>query len=214
MLIVLVQPYTLDWDYNFPSGWKSADMAAATSRVFSRIPGTDHPSLDGKRYYQEGFEVLAGGLKSGGWTEVTANDVPNQKNHTYSHSPFMFSGGERGGPMATYLVSASNRKNFQLWMNTGVKRVIRTGGHVTGIEVEPFLNGGYTGTVNVTSITGRVILSAGTFGSAKILLRSELCIRSYDNCSNYPRWNWARGSVGRGPVIYGWPYHDFKQLLD
>lgn len=168
------KPYTLDWDYNFPTGWKSADMAAATQRVFSRIPGTDHPSMDGKRYYQQGFEVLAGGLKSAGWAEITANDVPNKKNHTFSHSPFMFSGGERGGPMATYLVSASKRKNFSLWMNTAVKRVIRNGGHVTGIEVEPFLNGGYTGVVNVTSVTGRVILSAGTFGSAKILLRSGI----------------------------------------
>ncbi|KAI1142024.1 carbohydrate-binding module family 1 protein [Hypoxylon sp. FL0543] len=168
------KPYNLDWDYNFPSGWKSADMEAATKRVFSRIPGTDHPSMDGKRYYQQGFEILAGGLQSGGWTEVTANDVPNQKNRTFSHSPFMFSGGERGGPMATYLVSASKRKNFNLWMNTAVKRLIRTGGHVTGIEVEPFLDGGYTGVVNVTSVTGRVILSAGTFGSAKILLRSGI----------------------------------------
>lgn len=129
--------------------------------------------MDGKRYYQQGFEVLAGGLKSAGWAEVTANDVPNQKNHTFSHSPFMFSGGERGGPMSTYLVSANKRKNFHLWMGTAVKRVIRNGGHVTGIEVEPFINGGYTGVVNITSVTGRVILSAGTFGSAKILLRSE-----------------------------------------
>ncbi|KAI2618080.1 carbohydrate-binding module family 1 protein [Hypomontagnella submonticulosa] len=168
------KPYTLDWDYNFPNGWQSSQMAAATKRVFSRIPGTDHPSMDGKRYYQQGFEVLAGGLKSAGWAEVTANDVPNKKNHTYSHSPFMFSGGERGGPMGTYLVSASKRKNFHLWMNTAVRRVVRTGGHVTGIEVEPFLDGGYKGVVNVTSVTGRVVLSAGTFGSAKILLRSGI----------------------------------------
>ncbi|KAI1463091.1 carbohydrate-binding module family 1 protein [Daldinia caldariorum] len=168
------KPYTLDWDYNFPQGWKSSDMAAATKRVFSRIPGTDHPSMDGKRYYQEGFEVLASGLRAGGWSEVTANDVPDQKNHTFSHSPFMFSGGERGGPMATYLVSASKRNNFHLWMGTAVKRVIRSGGHITGVEVEPFINGGYTGVVNVTSVTGRVILSAGTFGSAKILLRSGI----------------------------------------
>lgn len=129
--------------------------------------------MDGKLYYQQGFDVLSGGLKTAGWTEVTANDVPDEKNHTYSHTPFMFSGGERGGPMATYLVSASGRKNFNLWMNTAVKRVVRTGGHITGIEVEPFLDGGYTGVVNVTSVTGRVILSAGTFGSAKILLRSK-----------------------------------------
>ncbi|KAI1373926.1 carbohydrate-binding module family 1 protein [Hypoxylon crocopeplum] len=168
------KPYALDWDYNFPKGWRSADMASATKRVFSRIPGTDHPSLDGQRYYQQGFEVLSSGLKSAGWTEVTANDVPDKKNHTFSHAPFMFSGGERGGPMATYLVSASKRNNFHLWMGTAVKRVVRSGGHVTGIEVEPFINGGYTGVVNVTSVTGRVILSAGTFGSAKILLRSGI----------------------------------------
>ncbi|KAI2464125.1 carbohydrate-binding module family 1 protein [Annulohypoxylon bovei var. microspora] len=168
------KPYSLDWDYNFPEGWQSADMAAATSRVFSRIPGTDHPSMDGELYYQQGFEVLGGGLKSAGWAEITANDLPDEKNHTFSHSPFMFSGGERGGPMATYLVSASGRTNFDLWMNTAVKRVVRTGGHITGIEVEPFLDGGYAGVVNVTSVTGRVILSAGTFGSAKILLRSGI----------------------------------------
>nr|ADT70775.1 cellobiose dehydrogenase [Hypoxylon haematostroma] len=168
------KPYNLDWDYNFPRGWKSRDMAAATRRVFSRIPGTDNPSMDGKRYLQQGFEILAGGLKAAGWTEVTANDAPNKKNHTYSHSPFMFSGGERGGPMGTYLVSASRRKNFHLWTGTAVKRVVRTGGHITGLEVEPFVNGGYTGVVNVTSITGRVVLSAGAFGSAKILLRSGI----------------------------------------
>lgn len=76
--------------------------------------------------------------------------------------------------MATYLVTASARSNFKLWLNTAVKRVIRTGGHITGVEVEPFLDGGYEGVVNVTSITGRVVLSAGTFGSAKLLMRSML----------------------------------------
>ncbi len=153
-------------------------MKAATDRVFSRIPGTDTPSLDGIRYYQQGFDVLATGFKSSGWTELTANDEPNKKNHTYSHSPFMFSHGERGGPMATYLVSASNRSNFDLWMNTTVKRVIRTGGHITGVEVEAFGDGGYVGVVNVTAVSGRVILSAGTFGSAKILMRSEYSLIS------------------------------------
>ncbi|KAI0525889.1 fungal cellulose binding domain-containing protein [Xylaria bambusicola] len=168
------KPYDLDWDYNFPDGWKSTDMAGATSRVFSRIPGTDTPSKDGKRYLQQGFDVLSGGLASSGWTSVTANNVPNQKNHTYTHTPYMFSNGERGGPMATYLVTANARSNFKLWTGTAVKRVIRTGGHVTGVEVEAFREGGYVGVVNVTSVTGRVVLSAGTFGSAKILMRSGI----------------------------------------
>ncbi|KUI56946.1 Cellobiose dehydrogenase, partial [Cytospora mali] len=168
------KPNTVDWDYNFPAGWQSTDMAAATSRVFSRIPGTDHPSLDGQLYLQQGFDVISGGLKAGGWTSVTANDVPNQKNRTYAHTPYMSSNGERGGPMATYLVTANARSNFKLWTGTSVRRVVRQGGHVTGVEVEPYLSGGYSGVVNLTSITGRVILSAGTFGTAKLLMRSGI----------------------------------------
>lgn len=170
----LSQPYSLDWDYNFPTGWKSSDIAAATSRVFSRIPGTTTPSQDGKVYLTAGRDVISAGLKSGGWTELDLNANPNSKNRTFGKTPYMYSGGERGGPMATYLVSASKRSNFKLWMNTAVKRVVRTGGHITGVEVEPYLSGGYQGTVNVTAVTGRVILSAGTFGSAKLLLRSGI----------------------------------------
>jgi cellobiose dehydrogenase (acceptor) len=169
------KPYSQDWDYNFPSGWKSNDVAGATNRVFSKIPGTTVPSTDGKLYLQQGFDAVSSGLRKAGWSEVSANQEPNRKNRTFTHTPYMFSNGERGGPLATYLVSASQRSNFKMWTGTAVKRVIRSGGHVTGLEVEPFLNGGYTGTVLLTPVTGRVILSAGTFGSAKILLRSELC---------------------------------------
>ncbi|KAK4123284.1 carbohydrate-binding module family 1 protein [Parathielavia appendiculata] len=168
------KPYSLDWDYLFPTGWKSRDISAAINKVFSRIPGTDTPSTDGKRYLQQGFDVLANGLGQGGWSKVTANSSPDRKNRTYSNAPFMFSGGQRGGPLATYLTSAKKRSNFNLWLNTSVRRVIREGGHITGVEVQPFRTGGYQGIVNVTNISGRVILSAGTFGSAKILLRSGI----------------------------------------
>ncbi|KAI2628345.1 fungal cellulose binding domain-containing protein [Xylaria nigripes] len=168
------KPYGLDWDFNFPPGWQSSDMASATERVFSRIPGTYTPSLDGKLYLQQGFDVISGGLGDSDWSEVNANDVPDQKNHTFTRTPYMYSHGERGGPMATYLVTANARSNFDLWMNTAVKRVIREGGHITGVEVEPYLDGGFNGVVNVTSGSGRVILSAGTFGSAKLLMRSGI----------------------------------------
>lgn len=168
------KPHSLDWDYNFPTGWKSTDVAAATSRVFTRIPGTIAPSSDGQLYLQQGYNVLTAALATAGWQYVVANNVPNSKNRTYGRTSYMYSHGERGGPMATYLVTANARTNFKLWTNTTVKRVIRQGGHVTGIEVEPFLDGGYKGIVNLTAITGRVILAAGTFGSAKLLLRSGI----------------------------------------
>ncbi|QPC72185.1 hypothetical protein HYE68_002937 [Fusarium pseudograminearum] len=168
------RPTPEDWDYNFPDGWKAKDMAKYEQRVFSRIPGTMVPSMDGKLYLDQGFKVVAGALNKAGWGEVNALKEPTAKNHTYTHPPFMFSGGERGGPLATYLVSASKRNNFKLWTNTQVRRLVRSGGHVTGLEVEPFAGSGYAGTVKLTPETGRVILAAGTFGSAKILLRSGI----------------------------------------
>ena len=160
-----------DWDYNFPEGWKGEDMEGAVGRVFDdRIPFTEHPSVDGKIYMGEGYDVVAGALAASGWKNVTADDVPGQKNFTFSRPNHMFSNGERGGPMASYLVSASERSNFQLVMNTSVARVVRDGAKVTGVEVEAFMDGGVCGTINAKN----VILSAGAFGTPKILFRSGI----------------------------------------
>ncbi|KAI5789240.1 cellobiose dehydrogenase [Pyronema domesticum] len=166
-------PPDRDWDYNFPTGWKAADIVAAKGRMFSRIPPTDHPGNDGKRYVQETYDVLGPALKKAGWSEVTVNSVPNQKNKTFGHSPFMFSNGERGGPLATYLVTAKKRSNFKLVMNTMVRRIRRDGSVATGIEVYATTADGKTGIYKLNP-GGRIILSAGTFGTAKILFRSAI----------------------------------------
>lgn len=114
---------------------------------------------------------------------MVPNDHPDQKNHTYGHSTFFIENAERHGPLATYLSTSMKRDKFKLWTNTAVRRLIRTGGHVTGIEIECSKGGivgpGHSGIVNVTPGTGRVILSAGTFGSGKLLLRSKCCIEVF-----------------------------------
>lgn len=168
------KPPARDWDYNFPSGWKSSDMTPAVNKVFQRIPSTDTPSTDGRRYLQEGHNVLSQGLTASGWRSVTANQVPEQKNRTFAHTPYMFSNGERGGPLATYLVSAKRRSNFEIVTDTMVQRIVRREGVATGVDVEPTSNNGYKGTYKLKNRTGRVILSAGVFGTAKILFRSGI----------------------------------------
>ncbi|KAK4455359.1 cellobiose dehydrogenase [Podospora aff. communis PSN243] len=167
------KPHPEDWDVNFPTGWQSKDLVEATNKVFGRIPGTIAPSQDGVRYLSQGFDMLGGSLRNAGWEYVVANNAPEKKHRSYGHSTFMFSGGERGGPLATYLASAASRSTFTLWTNTMAKRVVRTGGMATGVEVE--CNGaGHAGVVNVTPKTGRVIMAAGSFGSAKLLWRSGI----------------------------------------
>lgn len=175
------KPPAADWDTSFPTGWKSSDIEGAVSKVFTRIPGTTTPSMDGKIYLPQGFQVITGGLKQAGWTEIDANKENDKRTKTYGKTTYFFSGGERGGPLATYLLSATQRKNFSYWVNAGVKKVVRTGGHATGVEVEC---GGTTGVVGLTPNTGRVIISAGTFGSAKILWRSKLLSGRHCNFSD------------------------------
>nr|ADT70776.1 cellobiose dehydrogenase [Hypoxylon haematostroma] len=164
-----------DWDENFPRGWKNSDLRAATDRTFKRIPGTTRPSQDGELYMHQGFDVIANGLEKAGWKNLpNPNNAPTQKNHTFGSTTYMFAGGERGGPLATYLTTAAERANFALWMNTPVRRALRSGSRVTGVELGCTVEGGAFGTVNVTPNTGRVIVSAGTFGSAKFLFRSGI----------------------------------------
>lgn len=177
-------------------------MEEATERAFSRIPWTDHSSQDGILYNQQGADLLSQGLENIGWENVTGNLVPDEKNRTFSHSEYFFLHGERGGPLETYLVSASKRNNFKLALNTTVTRLVRTGGHVSGVQVEASGPGGWNGTVNL-SAEGRVILSAGVFNTAKILFRSGIgptdqleIIKSVEGSSLIDSSQWINLPVG------------------
>ncbi|KAF4777677.1 fungal cellulose binding domain-containing protein [Colletotrichum scovillei] len=164
------KPQSLDWDTQFPDGWKAKDLSAATDRAFRRVPWTDVPSKDGVLYNRQTNDLITKGLVENGWTSVKANNEPDVKRRTVSQSEYFYQHGERGGLLETYLVSATARGNFKLWTNSLVTRVERMGDSVTGVQVE---SRGYNGTVKLAA-GGRVILSAGVFGSAKILFRSGI----------------------------------------
>ncbi|KAK8112984.1 hypothetical protein PG984_013510 [Apiospora sp. TS-2023a] len=164
------RPPAKDFDENgYPEGWRSGDMRDAIERAFTRMPATDRPSPDGVLYSPEGYNVVSAALAKAGWANVTANDVPDEKNRTFSYANYHYRFGYRNGPMDTYLATASARPNFALMTDTDVRRVVRDGGRATGVEIE-----GTGRVINVTPGTGRVVLSAGYFGSPKILFRSGI----------------------------------------
>ncbi|KAF2264011.1 FAD-linked reductase [Lojkania enalia] len=154
------------------------DMQKYVEKAWQRIPGTYVPSVDGKLYLQQGLDTVSKALDKAGFKYVVPNVHPDEKNFTYGHSTFFLENTERHCPLATYLVTAAKRGNFNLWTNAMPRRLVRKSGHITGVELECSNNGtvgpGFSGVINVTPDTGRVILSAGTFGSPKLLFRSGI----------------------------------------
>ncbi|KAF7760214.1 CAZyme family AA8 [Agaricus bisporus var. burnettii] len=155
---------------NYPSSWENHNQY--TNKMISRIPGTDHPSTDGKRYGFEAMTIMQDMLRNQGYTQITINDNPNHKDHVYGYPSYSFFNGKRGGPITTYFASAMKRSNFVYKDNTMALSVVRDGGKITGVKTNN-RNLGPDGVIPLTS-KGRVILSAGTFGTARLLFRSGI----------------------------------------
>jgi cellobiose dehydrogenase (acceptor) len=181
-------------------------MSSAIRKVSARLPWTDTPSMDGKRYLSNGSAVAISTLTNasipGHYRLITANE-DSDRNRTTSHAAFFFQNGEKAGPMATYLVAASQRTNFKLVMNTTVTRVLRDGDNAIGVEVESSGSGGLSGTVSLTPKTGRVVLAAGVFNTFKILLRSSIGpidqlsdLAIHNSTSLLPKTSWLDLPVG------------------
>lgn len=79
--------------------------------------------------------------------------------------------GKRGGPVATYLQTALARPNFKLKMFTEVLNVVRNGAQITGVKTN---DTSVAGGIYPLTPNGRVILSAGSYGSARLLFRSGI----------------------------------------
>ncbi|KAH7920130.1 hypothetical protein BV22DRAFT_823461 [Leucogyrophana mollusca] len=163
-----------DWDFSTGNGWPASwgNHQPYTSKVSARLPSTDHPSTDGKRYLEQSATVVAQLLNGQGYRNVTINSDTNSKDHAYGNSAFDFINGKRGGPVATYLQTALARTNFAYADYTLVSNVIRNGGQITGVQTNNTALGP-NGVVPLTA-NGRVILSAGSYGSARILFQSGI----------------------------------------
>ncbi|KAG8725176.1 hypothetical protein FRC09_006799 [Ceratobasidium sp. 395] len=166
--------YPTDFEYStsngWPNGWQS--VSPYLNKVRARLPSTDNPSEDGKRYLNEVYDVMGSILKKQGYKAIVANDQRNNKDHVYTHTNYYIQDGKRTGPMDTYLQTAKSRSNFKLVTYTNVIAVVRKGGQITGVQT----NNTSAGSNGVYTLTqkGRVILSGGVFGTARILFQSGI----------------------------------------
>ena len=70
----------------WPSGWQN--YQPYLDDVTARLPSTDHPSTDGLRYLEQSFNVTQQLLEGQGYSQITINDNPNQKDHAYGYAAF------------------------------------------------------------------------------------------------------------------------------
>ncbi|KAK7037807.1 substrate-specific activator of APC-dependent proteolysis [Paramarasmius palmivorus] len=166
--------YPADIDFATSAGWPSswANHNAYTNKLKERLPSTDAPSTDGKRYLEQTYDVVAEMLKGQNYNAITINDNPNDKDHVFGYSAYDFIDGKRGGPVASYLRTAKARDNFKLQMYTMVTGLTRDGPTITGVRTND-TSLGPDGVVPLTE-NGRVILSAGSFGTPRILYQSGI----------------------------------------
>ncbi|KAJ1308933.1 hypothetical protein OPQ81_004617 [Rhizoctonia solani] len=165
-------PTDAEWSTSngWPSGWQTPNTAL--EKVKARLPATDTPSTDGKRYLTQVYDVVKSILDKQNYSAITINNNPNAKDHVYGYPGYYVQGGKRTGPMDTYLKTAKTRSNFKLLSNTKVLSLVRNGAQITGVQTDnKSING--NGVIQLTS-KGRVILSAGPFGTAKILFGSGI----------------------------------------
>lgn len=169
--MMFVRPQPCDFDDKWPTGWKWTDMEAAAERLYERNPGTILPSENGQYYDQDIYTAMSGFLSSLGWSSVNALEEPAAKYQAYSHPPWSIQNAQRAGPVKTYLPLAEELDNFSLQLNTEVTRVVRNGSAITGVEISKS-----DGSLEIISLTteGKVILAAGTFTSARLLIQSGI----------------------------------------
>lgn len=181
-----------DADFTTAQGWPSSwvNHGPYTNAMTARLPSTDHPSTDGQRYLEQSANVTAMLLNGQGYSSITINSNPNSKDHVYGYSAYdvrylllsigadslrlctQFIGGMRGGPVATYLQTAKVRPNFTFKNYVMVSNVVRNGAQITGVQTND-TSLGPNGVIPLTP-NGRVVLSAGSYGSARILFQSGI----------------------------------------
>ncbi|KAI1343298.1 hypothetical protein F5Y15DRAFT_230078 [Xylariaceae sp. FL0016] len=206
--MMFVKPQDIDFNDKWPAGWKAADVSDASNRFFTRNPGTDLPSADGKRYDQGAYEVLSSFLGSNGFQSVKPLEEPNKKTDVFAHPPWNAQNSLRSGPVQTYLPLVEDMSNFKLSLNTKVIRAVRNGTWVSGVEVE--MEDGTHQIIKVTANTGKVLLASGALSTPRILFYSGIGpsdqIQSVPASVNLPaQRQWIDLPVGKGlkdhPII-------------
>ncbi|KAI9047352.1 hypothetical protein LZ554_008799 [Drepanopeziza brunnea f. sp. 'monogermtubi'] len=197
--MAFIRPASFDFDDKWPETWKSADLAPAAERLYSRNPGTTIPSNDGLSYDNATQVVLEPYFEQNGWSYTDYINDPDSKDQVYGPPALNVANGQRSGPIHTYLPLAQAKPDFTLALNTKVIRVLRNASTITGVEVE---NASGREIINLNP-SGAVILAAGSMSTPRLLFNSGIgpseqinIVKSSPTGVTVPESDWINLPVG------------------
>ncbi|WYZ35290.1 hypothetical protein EsH8_I_001566 [Colletotrichum jinshuiense] len=169
--LMFVRPRKADFA-TWPEEWHWENgVADAAAELYERLPGTILASEDGKRYDDGAFGIMSRFLEVNGWSEEDALNDVEAKELMYSHPPWSIANGLRDSPVRAILPDAEDLPNFTLELNSKVLRAVRTGGLVTGVEIEH--DDSTRETIKLKK-GGSLILAAGSHSTPRILFNSGI----------------------------------------
>ena len=85
--------YPTDAEFDTANGWPSGWQTPSTyvERLKARLPSTDTPSTDGKRYLTQVYDVVKSLLDKQSYSAVTINSNVNAKDHVYGNPAYYVS---------------------------------------------------------------------------------------------------------------------------
>ncbi|KAG8842600.1 hypothetical protein FRB91_004077, partial [Serendipita sp. 411] len=170
MLYYTSPDYEFSSIYGWPAEW--GNPTPAINKMTARLPYYDNPSPDGVRYLDQVYTLLKKHFVTLGYGEANINDNRNWKDSVFGHPTYNFNNGIRSGVTHTYLQTAKARSNFKLLMWTMAQSVKRNSGQIVGVQTNNTIDLP-NGLATLTS-KGRVILSGGVYGTARILFSSGI----------------------------------------
>ncbi|KAJ5050953.1 uncharacterized protein L3040_002820 [Drepanopeziza brunnea f. sp. 'multigermtubi'] len=208
--MAFIRPANFDFDDKWPETWKSADLAPAAERLYSRNPGTTIPSNDGISYDNATQAVLEPFFEQNGWSNTDYVNDPDSKDQVYGLPSLNVANGLRSGPIHTYLPLAQAKPDFTLALHTKVIRILRNASTITGVEVE---NASGREIINLNP-SGAVILAAGSMSTPRLLFNSGIgpteqinIVKSSPTGVTVPESDWISLPVGVDwPLKHLWGY--------
>ncbi|KLO12879.1 FAD/NAD(P)-binding domain-containing protein [Schizopora paradoxa] len=151
--------YPTDSDFATASGWPESwtNHTPFTHKLIQRLPSSNTTSPDGVRYLEQVANITSTILIPKGFRNISINSRPNMKDRVFGFSEFN---------------TASERRNFRMVTHTMVTSLARNGSTIVGVHTNNTALGS-DGFIPVGPDT-RVVLSAGVFGTSRILFASGI----------------------------------------